>query len=630
MLLITFSALFYRELNFQGIFNYVTSLVPLPNGNYILVMHGPWPNGWNGNLEYNTLVKLDSLGNVISHKAFGINSSSTRFLEILKLLPINNYQRIVGFGYVNFDNATIYGSDPLYMIFDTNLNPIALYNLQSTSDRHGLGFDAFILSDGKLFGWGWGTSPSGSFYAFHGAFFTSINIGSDVNYFWTGPANVNSNLLFSGVRGEVRNDTFIFYLELNQFAYDRLHPYFTQNRGKFNLFFFNTQNPYNYWAKSYRVSIFSDYLKEWIGGYLPVRTSTDPEWNAVLAGDINNNLINGSSVDILPESNGFLVVANGGLWYDSTRCRSPMMGWSYDWVFYKQDRIFIIKFDANGNLLWAKRLVFPGLNWTRGGARRSVCRTITDSLIYTNYLNHQIKIIGVVKFDDSYIIGGIRIIDSTCNTIRLGNNYYCQGQPKRIFSKPFLIKVDTLGNFKWGYYYDIPNPSYPFFFIHENLNRAIVKDFNNNIIMFGTINDGGVYEEVSGVVIKFDSAGNSCLNRTPFTLNTELVDWAADDPSGYYGIGPWGFTHDGWAVSVMTGLSFSGLSCIITPLLNSENYKNCFEIRKNKIVFKTNIYYKIYSIDGKLITSDNSKEVNLKEGAYLIEIRNRRVKVIVP
>jgi len=194
MLLITFNALFYRELNFQGIFNYVTSLVPLPSGNYILVMHGPWPNGFTGNLEYNTLVKLDSLGNIISHKAFGISSSSTRYLEIFKLVPINNYQRIVGFGYVNFDETTVYGSDPLYMIFDTNLSPIALYNLQSTSNRDGLGFDAYILSDGKLFGWGLGVSPDGSFYKFHGAFFTSINIGSGVNYFWTGPANVNSNL----------------------------------------------------------------------------------------------------------------------------------------------------------------------------------------------------------------------------------------------------------------------------------------------------------------------------------------------------------------------------------------------------------------------------------------------------
>jgi len=57
---------------------------------------------------------------------------------------------------------------------------------------------------------------------------------------------------------------------------------------------------------------------------------------------------------------------------------------------------------------------------------------------------------------------------------------------------------------------------------------------------------------------------------------------------------------------------------------------NDFEIRKNKIVFKTNMYYKIYSIDGKLISIGNSKEIKLKEGAYLIEIRNRRVKVIVP
>lgn len=32
--------------------------------------------------------------------------------------------------------------------------------------------------------------------------------------------------------------------------------------------------------------------------------------------------------------------------------------------------------------------------------------------------------------------------------------------------------------------------------------------------------------------------GNSCLNRTPFNLNTEIVDWAEDDSSGYYGIGP--------------------------------------------------------------------------------------------
>lgn len=632
MLLITFSALFYKELNFQGIFNYVTSLVPLPSGNYILVMHGPWPNGWTGNLEYNTLVKLDSLGNVISHKAFGINSSNTRFLEIFKLVPINNYQRLVGFGYVNFDNTTIMGSDPLYMIFDTNLNPIALYNLQSTSNRHGLGFDAYILSDGKLFGWGWGVSPGSSYYNFHGASFTSINIGSGVNYFWTGPANVNSNLLFSGVRGEVRNDTFIFYLQLNMFGYNRTNPNFSLNRGKFNLFFFNTQNPYNYWAKSYRVSIFSNYLKEWIAGHLPTTSGTDPELYAIWEGDVNNQLIDGRSVDILVENNGFVIVANGGLWYDSTLCSHPTMGsWLYDWVFFKQDRIFIMKFDNNGNLLWAKRLVFPGLNWTRGAVRRSVCRVfpVGDSLIYINYLNHQMKIIGVVKFDDSYIIGGIRVIDSTCVTQRIGSYYYCQGQPKRIFSKPFLIKVDTLGNFKWGYYYDIPNPSYPFFFIHENLNRAIVKDFNNDIIMFGTIGNN-TYNIVSGVVIKFDSAGNSCLIRTPFTLNTELVDWAADDPSGYYGIGPWGFTHDGWAVSVMTGLTFSGLSCIITPLSNSENYKNCFEIRKNKIVFKTNMYYKIYSIDGKLITSGNSKEVNLKEGAYLIEIRNRRVKVVVP
>jgi len=29
---------------------------------------------------------------------------------------------------------------------------------------------------------------------------------------------------------------------------------------------------------------------------------------------------------------------------------------------------------------------------------------------------------------------------------------------------------------------------------------------------------------------------------------------------------------------------------------------NDFEIRKNKIVLKTNMYYKIYSIDGKLIS----------------------------
>lgn len=57
---------------------------------------------------------------------------------------------------------------------------------------------------------------------------------------------------------------------------------------------------------------------------------------------------------------------------------------------------------------------------------------------------------------------------------------------------------------------------------------------------------------------------------------------------------------------------------------------NDFEIRKNKIVLKTNMYYKIYSIDGKLISIGNSKEIKLKEGAYLIEIRNRRVKVIVP
>jgi len=120
MLLITFNALFYKELNFQGIFNYVTSLVPLPSGNYILVMHGPWPNGFTGNLEYNTLVKLDSLANVISHKAFGISSSSTRYLEIYKLVPINNYQRIVGFGYSNVDNTTIPGSEPPDVISDAN------------------------------------------------------------------------------------------------------------------------------------------------------------------------------------------------------------------------------------------------------------------------------------------------------------------------------------------------------------------------------------------------------------------------------------------------------------------------------------------------------------------------------
>jgi len=435
------------------------------------------------------------------------------------------------------------------------------------------------------------------------------------------------SIVICSTRGEVKNDTLILYLLLNTFYYNRTHQFFTSNRGKFNLFFFNTQNPFNYWAKSYRVSIFSNYLKEWIGGNLPPMFY-DPELYTVLAGDKNNNLLNGKSIDILVENNGFVIVANGGLWYDSTWCKHPTMGWLYDWVFYKQDRIFIIKFDNNGNLIWAKRLVFPGVNWTRGGIRKSVCRKI-DSLIYNNYLNHQIKIFGILRIGDSYIIGGVKYIDSTCVATFMGNYYECQIPPKVIFGKPFLIKVDTLGNFKWGYYYDIPNSSYPFFFIHENLNRAIVKNFNNDIIMFGTIGNN-TWEEVSGVVIKFDSAGNSCLNRTPFNLNTEIVDWAEDDPSGYYGIGPWGFAHDGWAVSVTTGLTFSGLSCIITPLSNSENYENCFEIRKNKIVFKTNMYYKIYSIDGKLISIGNSKEIKLKEGAYLIEIRNRRVKVIVP
>lgn len=78
---------------------------------------------------------------------------------------------------------------------------------------------------------------------------------------------------------------------------------------------------------------------------------------------------------------------------------------------------------------------------------------------------------------DSYIIGGVKYIDSTCVATFMGNYYQCQIPP---------------------------NPSYPFFFIHENLNRAIVKNFNNDIIMFGTIGNN-TWKEISGIVIKFDS-----------------------------------------------------------------------------------------------------------------------------
>ncbi|MEO0202738.1 MAG: hypothetical protein ABIL37_03325 [candidate division WOR-3 bacterium] len=115
---------------------------------------------------------------------------------------------------------------------------------------------------------------------------------------------------------------------------------------------------------------------------------------------------NGSQVDILPEDSGFLMVASGGVWYDSVNnCRNGNS--YYAWRFVKNDRIIIMKFDnastSDISLRWMKRLIFPDFDWNRGNVRISKCRrTITDSLIYTFYIRKQIQMLGVVKINSGY------------------------------------------------------------------------------------------------------------------------------------------------------------------------------------------------------------------------------------
>lgn len=135
-------------------------------------------------------------------------------------------------------------------------------------------------------------------------------------------------------------------------------------------------------------------------------------------------------------------------------------------------------------------------------------------------------------------------------------------------------------------------------------------DSKGYIIMHGALGPNFL-SAWSAFLIKFDTLGNSCLNKTPINLLTENVDWAPDDPSGPYNIGPSSATHSGWGVSYTSGLTFSGQTCTITPVSDNEKDRKefCFQVNKNKLIFNSVEDYEIFRIDGSLYKKGKAKEV---------------------
>ncbi|MEO0159522.1 MAG: hypothetical protein ABIL47_03495 [candidate division WOR-3 bacterium] len=628
MLEIIISILYYREIQYGGSAIsafYIPSGFSLPSGNIIIIMHGPWPS-WDNKIEYNTIIKLDTAGQVISYRTFGINNNN-RMLEISKIMPYDNYSKIIAVGFISFDAGNASVADPVYIVLDTNLNVIAFYNLEDTYTINGMGFNGGIMSTGQLAMWGQSSEWDGGCdcYYFSGAFFSVINVLIGVSYFWKGPKGV-SQYLNGLMRAELdKRDVWIGFIPNN---YNNGSDINTSNRGKFNLFLFDAQNPYSYLAKSWRLSIFvPGKLIEWIGLTPFYRIPlADPEYQQLAKNDIflSSQWYNGSQVDILPEDSGFLMVASGGVWYDSTVCRGryPYQNFTYVWRFVKNDRIVIMKFGnaskPDVSLKWMKRLVFPGIDWHRGDVRISQCRRWPsgDTLRDTFYIRQQIQMLGVVKINSGYIIGALLITDST------GNSNYAK-------SNPILIKIDTLGNFQWGYKYDFPSNTFPVGTSVENPNRGIFLDSKGYIIMHGALGPN-IFAAWSAFLIKFDTLGNSCLNKTPINLLTENVDWAVDDPGSPYNIGPTSATHNAWGVSYTYGLNISGQTCVITPVSSSEDKGMfCYKVIKNKIVFNDVEDYEIYKIDGSLYKKGRGKEVDLNKGIFILRSRGKSFKVYI-
>ena len=326
-------------------------------------------------------------------------------------------------------------------------------------------------------------------------------------------------------------------------------------------------------------------------GYVALMYRADSVKPYLLKFDLNWNLLWAKKYNFLPDTNNYVPIKllkdNDGFIIVGAVC-SKSDGQSCSPLMSPTDRMLAFKTDLNGNILWTK---------------------IYDINTFGDKRAYDVNI----DFDGNYLISGFMRTD-------LSHSY------------PIIIKVNrSNGNLIWsrGVLPPINNTSYKA--------QGIIPLGSGRFYLLVSIGDSIRFDDFTGfAIVKEDTTSiNNC------TKNIQVIQSAA--PVNVINIFP--------SISLKSttfydatfspyNLSLSFVSCITTPLGNSEGCDDGIKLSlKNKgieISYNKDIPFEIqiYDIRGNLIRKSIVKKgsnfINLKQkGVFLLGYKGKTLKVVM-
>jgi hypothetical protein len=297
--------------------------------------------------------------------------------------------------------------------------------------------------------------------------------------------------------------------------------------------------------------------------------------------DLNGNLIWAKNYDFGPYDYPYKLLKDGdGYVVVGLRC------WSCSTL--NNDDIFVFKTDTGGNIIWSKLYSSSVAGWSN--------RAYNIALDY----------------DGNYLVSGF---------IRASSNS----------SYPIVLKINRdNGDLIWSRIWDTPPQN-----TSSNQAKGVISIGQGKFYLLTFIGSG---TDASGgfAIIREDTTGgeSSCTK----IITSISVSHITPSVSNFnVNINNASYSLNNLSLTPYSPSINQTNSCEITPISNYEFYKSCsFEIRANrgyidiKLKEKNNVI--VYDITGNVVYSEffeGERKVRVKDGIYIIKVGNERVKVIV-